>query len=83
MSPPPRISEGPVAPWRQILAILRARIADGTYPPGGRIPAVIDLAHEFGVAITTVRKAIEVMKEDGEIETSPMGTYVAEKRRRR
>jgi GntR family transcriptional regulator len=71
------IRPGAVVPWRQVLAVLRGRLADGTYAPGGRIPAIIDLAHEFGVANSTVRKALDVLKAEGALVTNQTGTYVA------
>ena len=71
--------EGPVAPWRQIHAILMARITSGEYPPGGRLPSIVTMAQEFDVALTTARKALDVLKEDGLVVTSPMGTFVAKK----
>lgn len=63
-------------PWRQIHAILMARITSGEYPPGGRLPSIVTMAQEFDVALTTARKALDVLKEDGLVVTSPMGTFV-------
>lgn len=70
------ITPGPVAPWRQLYALLRAQIEDGTLRPGDRLPSLVDLSHTYGVAITTVRKAIDRLKDDGLVVTSPMGTFV-------
>lgn len=69
------IRPGPVVQWRQVLVILRARLDDGTYPSGGRIPAIVDLSHEFGVSVTTVRKALDALKQEGLLVTNPTGTY--------
>jgi DNA-binding GntR family transcriptional regulator len=74
------ITPGPVAPWRQIHARLRAQIEGGELGPGARLPSITALAQEYGVALTTVRKALDALKTDGLVVTSPMGTYVAEKR---
>lgn len=63
-------------PWRQVRAALLARIEDGTYPPGGRLPSIADLAVEFAVARTTIQKATESLRDDGVIVTSPMGMFV-------
>ena len=52
--------DGPVPIWRQIEAILRERVAAGTYPPGHAIPSLMKLTAEFGVAEVTVRKAVGV-----------------------
>ena len=73
------LTPGPVAPWRQIYARLRAQIEDGSLAPGARVPSITALAQEYGVALTTVRKALDQLKEDGLVVTSPMGTFVAER----
>lgn len=44
--------------WPQIADELRRRIDVGTYAPGSRFPAVVDLAAEFDVAASTVQKAV-------------------------
>jgi DNA-binding GntR family transcriptional regulator len=63
--------------YRQVAAILRDRIADGTYPPGRRLPSVTGLVQEFGIAQLTARKALRVLVDQGLAEMSPgMGTYV-------
>ncbi|MFD0772701.1 GntR family transcriptional regulator [Streptomonospora algeriensis] len=69
--------EGPVPPYRQIAAILRNRIADGTIPPGRRIPSLVELEDEFQAARDTLRKAIQVLKDEGLVETvQGMGIFV-------
>jgi GntR family transcriptional regulator len=72
------ITQGPVAPWRQIYGALRAQIDDGRLAAGDRVPSITSLAQEYGVALTTVRKAMDRLKDDGLIVTSPMGTFVKE-----
>ncbi|WP_032794573.1 GntR family transcriptional regulator [Streptomyces sp. W007] len=63
--------------WRQVADIMRARIADGTYPPGARIPAVIALTSEFGIALATAQKATRALRDEGLIRTEiGMGSYV-------
>jgi GntR family transcriptional regulator len=69
--------EGPVPPYRQIATILRTRIEDGSIPPGRRIPSLVALEAEFGVARDTLRKAVQVLKDDGLVHTvTGMGVYV-------
>lgn len=80
MSGPVTIQEGPVAPWRQIYALLRAQIDSGELPPGARVPSITTLAQEHKVALTTIRKALDQLKAEGLTVTSPMGTFVAEKK---
>ncbi|MET7859494.1 GntR family transcriptional regulator [Streptomyces sp. NPDC005318] len=76
--------EGPVPPYRQIAAILRGRIADGTIPPGRRIPSLVELESEFSVARDTLRKAVQVLKDEGLVETvTGMGIYVIDSQRER
>ncbi|MEU2598059.1 GntR family transcriptional regulator [Streptomyces hirsutus] len=67
--------------WEQIADALRARIADGTYPPRHLISEV-QLEAEFGVARVTVRKATAALREEKLIVTTPgMGSFVADEER--
>ena len=69
--------EGPVPPYRQIADQLRARIADGTIPVGRRIPSLVELEQEYGVARDTLRKAVQVLRDEGLVETvTGMGVFV-------
>jgi GntR family transcriptional regulator len=63
--------------YRQVAAILRERIEDGTYQPGRRLPSINGLVQEFGVAQLTARKALRVLVDDGAATMTPgMGTFV-------
>jgi DNA-binding GntR family transcriptional regulator len=73
------VHDSPVAPWRQLYALLKGQIEAGELAPGSRLPSIVDLAHTYGIATTTVRKALDRLKAEGLIVTSPMGTYVAER----
>ncbi len=68
--------EGPVAPWRQIAEIFRARIASGELAPGDRLPSIASISQEYDVAKTTAQKVIEALRDEGLVVTSPMGTFV-------
>lgn len=69
--------EGPIPPYRQIAAILRQRIDSGQIPPGRRIPSLVELEQEFHVARDTLRKAVQVLKDEGRVETVVgMGIFV-------
>ena len=71
--------EGPVPPYRQIADQLRARIIDGSIPVGRRLPSMVEMEQEFGVARDTLRKAVQVLKNEGRVETvQGMGVYVIE-----
>lgn len=67
----------PVAPYRQIAAILRGRIESGEYQPGQRLPSINTLMQEYGVAHLTANKALRLLATEGLAELSPgMGFYV-------
>lgn len=69
--------EGPVPPYRQIANQLRERIASGSIPVGRRIPSLVEMEQEYGVARDTLRKAVKVLKDEGLVETvNGMGVYV-------
>ncbi|MFE6498135.1 GntR family transcriptional regulator [Streptomyces sp. NPDC057748] len=60
--------------------ILRARIATGTYPPGSRVPSVVQLTEEFGIAAVTAQKVMRALREEGTIRTERgMGSYVTDR----
>jgi GntR family transcriptional regulator len=69
--------DAPVPPYRQIANALRERIVSGDIPPGRRIPSLVELEAEFEVARDTLRKATQVLKDEGFLETvKGMGLYV-------
>ncbi|MGW1375681.1 GntR family transcriptional regulator [Streptomyces sp. NPDC002446] len=64
--------------WRQVADVIRARIADGTYQPGTRVPSVVEMLEEFGIATTTGQKVHRGLRSEGLIYTEPgMGSFVA------
>lgn len=66
--------------WRQIFEILAERIHDGAYPPGEKIPTVLEIVAEFKVANRTAQKAVAALREAGLIRTEyGMGSYVVDK----
>jgi len=61
-----------------IYSDLRERIMSGQWSPGHPLPAQRGLAGEFGVSIMTVRQALQLLTDDGLIDTRHgNGTYVA------
>jgi len=63
--------------WRQVADIIRARISDGTYPPGSRVPSVVQITAEFGIAAVTAQKVLRALREEGTVRTEVgMGSYV-------
>ena len=72
--------EGPVPPYRQIADDLRRQIEDGTIPPGRRIPSMVELEQRYEVARDTLRKATQVLKDEGLVHTvQGMGIYVVDR----
>jgi GntR family transcriptional regulator len=67
-----------VPPYRQIAAWLRSRIDAGEFRPGeDPLPSEKDLVDLFGVARDTARRAVQVLREEGLVETIPQrGSYV-------
>lgn len=71
---------GPVTPYRQLAEILRARIARGDWAPGRAISSETQLVQEYGLARSTVRRAIAVLVDEGLVFVVPQrGTYVAQR----
>ncbi|MGX4690514.1 GntR family transcriptional regulator [Streptomyces sp. JNUCC 63] len=63
--------------WRQVAAVIRSRIEDGTYPPRGRVPSVQQLVEEFGIATATAGKVNVGLKKEGLVYTEVgMGSFV-------
>lgn len=62
--------EGIDAPYLQLARILRERIASGQIPAGGRLPSLMQLEEESGLARNTVRKALDLLKAEGLIVAS-------------
>jgi GntR family transcriptional regulator len=62
----------------QLANYLRARIADGTYPPRSRIPSEPTLVQETGFARDTVRKSVQLLIDDGLVHiVKGLGTFVS------
>lgn len=59
------------------LDVLRARLSDGTWPVGTRLPGEHDLATELGVGRNTLREALRTMTNQGLLTArAGDGTYV-------
>jgi GntR family transcriptional regulator len=71
--------EGPVTPYRQLAEILKARIARGDWADGRPIASETRLLQEYGLARSTVRRAIAVLAEEQAVWTvQGRGTYVGQ-----
>jgi len=55
---------------------LREGIENGVYPPGAKMPAEADLRQQFGVSTITVKKAYNMLAEEGYVRRVPgKGTF--------
>ena len=76
--------ESDVPPYRQLAAILRAQIDGGALAPRSPLPSITRLQQEHGLAKGTVRKAIQLLVEEGYVRIEPgWGTFVVPKDQRR
>lgn len=77
MSVTPLPAEPGLSRYAALAAALRARIVAGEWPPGSTMPAEQTLAAEHGVALGTLRRALDLLAEQGLIERlHGRGTFV-------
>jgi GntR family transcriptional regulator len=63
--------------WVQVYKKIKVRIESGTYAPGTRVPSVLQLQGEFGIATATGQKVLHQLRKDGLTYTDPgVGTFV-------
>jgi GntR family transcriptional regulator len=55
--------KGPV--YAQLAALIKEKICNGEFSPGAKIPAEATMSKTYGVAIMTVRQAVQVLAEKG------------------
>lgn len=66
--------------WKQIAAIIEQRMIDGVYPAGSKVPSVVEISTEFGVAASTAQKVMAHLKGEGLVRTEVgLGTFVADR----
>ena len=71
----------PTPLYEQLAAILRRAIESGTYGPRDPIPSESTLQQEHGIARGTVRRALDILRDEGLIITiTGRGTFVNPKR---
>lgn len=69
---------GPVPPSQQIADWLAGRIAAGEFRADDPLPSEVTLVQELGVARTTVRRAVKLLREQGLVYTvQARGTFVS------
>lgn len=72
--------EGAEFPYLQLAAILRERITAGEYPPGGKLPTIIEITAQTGLTAMTIRRAMRMLADEGLIVIIPgRGTFVRRK----
>ncbi|WP_346092664.1 winged helix-turn-helix domain-containing protein [Streptomyces olivaceiscleroticus] len=65
--------------WQQVADVIRRRITDGTYAPGARVPSVLALSAEFGIATSTAQKVHRGLRAEGLIHTRHgTGSFVSQ-----
>ncbi len=76
----PRVDpDGAERPFEQLRSGIAALVADGTLPPGTRLPPVRTLAGQVGLAVNTVARSYRELEADGVVVTEGRrGTSVAE-----
>jgi DNA-binding GntR family transcriptional regulator len=75
--PPFEPLEGPAYMYELVADHIEARIRAGEIPPGARLPGEQALRQEYGIALSTVRKAMGLLRDRGLITTRPAkGSYV-------
>ncbi|MFF3916600.1 GntR family transcriptional regulator [Streptomyces sp. NPDC001852] len=66
--------------WRQVAEAIATRIASGEYPLGARVPSVVEMSAEFGIATSTAQKALAHLKAEGLIRAEVgLGSFVAKR----
>jgi GntR family transcriptional regulator len=53
--------------YRRIMRDIRERIASGALKPGDKLPSTVELSEQYGVSAPTVRQAITILTETGEL----------------
>lgn len=66
----PAIPEDPVEPYEHIARDLLGAIRAGILTPGDRLPAMAALAGRYHVAVSTIHRAIDLLKQHGLVEAS-------------
>jgi GntR family transcriptional regulator len=68
-------NDSPEHPYVQLAALLRARIASGDIGP--RVPSIMELASQSGLAAATVKRTLKLLADEGLIYTvTGRGTFV-------
>ena len=67
--------------YRRVHEALRSAITDGTFPVGSRLPSEAELSQEHSVSAITVKRALDMLRQEGLIVRRPrLGTFVVDDR---
>ena len=67
-------------PYLRVAAELREKIANGELLPGEQVPSLDRLAEAYGISRTTARRAVQVLMDEGLVQSRPRwGVFVAER----
>lgn len=62
-----------------VIADVVRRIRSGEYPPGSKLPSAREMRETFDVSQMTIRTAVERLRAEGWVTTSPgAGVFVSE-----
>lgn len=71
------LNKSAIARYIQLASLFRRRIETGEWPVGNQIPTIDMLSSEFGVAVMTIRQALDTLEKEGLIERfRAKGTFV-------
>lgn len=63
--------------YLQVVHHIAEQIRTGHLPAGARLPGERDLAEQYGVAVSTARRAVRELRDQGLVMTVPVkGTFV-------
>ncbi len=63
------------AKYKHASSVLLERLKDGRYPVGGRMPTEDELARQFEVSRVTIRRALDILVQDGLLERKQGSGY--------
>jgi DNA-binding GntR family transcriptional regulator len=64
-------------PYLQLAAQIRERITSGEYPPGAKLPPIVEIVAQTGLSPMTIRRAYKLLEDEGLVTIVPgRGTFV-------
>lgn len=73
------LKKSPGKLYLHVANLMRRRVQSGEWAPGAQLPALANLAEQFGVANVTIRQAIAIIEQEGLVRRQQgRGTFVSE-----